>query len=51
MVRIIVGVLLKAGQNKVTEEEIKNSLKEDSKISFSAEKMPANGLYLYEVEY
>ena len=51
MVRIIVGVLLKVGQNKITEEVIRNSLKEDSNISFAREKMPACGLYLYEVEY
>ena len=50
MVRLIVGSLIKVGQNKLSEEQIANALETGSKDNLG-EKMPPHGLYLYKVEY
>lgn len=50
MVRLIVGSLIKVGQNKLTLEQIKTALKNGEKQGLG-EKMPSHGLYLYKVEY
>ena len=50
MVRLIVGTLIAVGQNKVTIEQVKIALENGDK-KFVGEKMPACGLYLYQVEY
>ena len=50
MVRLIVGTLIAVGQNKVSCEQIKLALESGDK-KFNSEKMPACGLYLYQVEY
>ena len=50
MVRLIVGTLIAVGQNKVTTEQVKIALENGDK-KFVGEKMPACGLYLYQVEY
>ena len=50
MVRLIVGSLIKVGQNKLSEGQIANALETGSKDNLG-EKMPPHGLYLYKVEY
>lgn len=50
MVRYLVGTVIKAGKNKITPEQIASALSTGDK-SFVGEKMPADGLYLYKVEY
>lgn len=50
MVRLIVGTLLGVGQGKITVEQVINALESGEK-KHVGEKMPACGLYLYQVEY
>ena len=50
MVRLIVGTLLAVGQGKITLEQVKMAL-ENGEKRFVGDKMPACGLYLYNVEY
>ena len=50
MVRLIVGTLIAVGKGKLTLEQVKKALEQGDK-SCVGEKMPAHGLYLYEVEY
>ena len=50
MVRLIVGSLIRAGEGKLSKEQILNALQTGEKTNLG-EKMPANGLYLYQVEY
>ncbi len=50
MVRIIVGTLLDVGENKLSLEQVSSAIKNGDK-QFVGDKMPACGLYLYQVEY
>lgn len=50
MVRLIVGMSLQVGQNKVTLKEVKQALDLQSNLSKSLS-APAHGLYLSEVKY
>lgn len=50
MVRLIVGSLIKVGQNKLTLEQLKDAINTGEKENLG-EKMPPYGLYLYKVEY
>lgn len=50
MVRLIVGSLIRVGEGKLSKEQILNALQTGEKANLG-EKMPANGLYLYQVEY
>ena len=50
MVRLIVGTLLFVGQGKISLEQLEKAINEQNK-QFVGEKMPACGLYLFNVEY
>ena len=50
MVRLLVGTMLFVGQNKISIEDVKNALTTHNKDKVG-DKMPACGLYLYDVEY
>ena len=49
-VRNMVGILIRAGQNKITKEEIKNILDSKDRTK-SGKTAPAEGLYLVEIKY
>ena len=50
MFRLIMGAVLKVGQNKLQVDDIKVALKSGEDIKLSAV-MPSNGLYLNKVTY
>lgn len=50
MVRYLVGTVIKAGKNKITPEQITMALLTGDKTNIG-DKMSAEGLYLYKVEY
>ena len=50
MVRIIVGTLLKAGEGKLTPNDVENALLGSARIE-GVKTMKANGLCLYSVNY
>ena len=49
-VRNMVGILIRAGENKITKEEIKKIL-ESKDRSKSGKTAPAEGLYLVDIKY
>lgn len=50
MVRAIVGTLLNAEKNKLSDEEVEILIKKQNR-EFAGENVPAKGLFLYKVEY
>lgn len=50
MVRNLVGALMLAGENKITKENMKEMLEKEKNI-YNYMTVPANGLYLMEVNY